>query len=163
MLLSNFIHRKQRKRSDCLVACAKMALEHIGIRIESSRLSHILKAGDAFTLFSNLHLLSDHLGLSLTLKNFGDLDIFETYLEMGLPVIVAVKTLNWEHWENEVTEHAVVVIGIDQEHDLIYIHDPFFEEAPISMSSISFEAGWIEKDQIYAVLGLIDPELKDKP
>ena len=35
MLLSNFAHRRQQRESDCLVACADMALNHLGIHVGS--------------------------------------------------------------------------------------------------------------------------------
>jgi hypothetical protein len=75
-----------------------------------------------------------------------------------LPIIVGVTTLGWRHWHNEVTQHAVVVVGIDRNHDLIYLNDPFWPNAPIEMSLIEFEVGWIEKDQEYAVISLVDPD-----
>jgi hypothetical protein len=84
--------------------------------------------------------------------------LFETQLDLGLPVIAGVQTLDWPHWGNIVTEHAVVVVGIDQERNLIYIDDPFFAEAPIEMDLIDFEIGWEEKERRYAVIGLAPPE-----
>ena len=153
MLLSPFSHRQQRRESDCLVACAEMVLNHLGIAIEYTRLAKILRAGADFTPFSHLRYLED-LGLSITLDTQGDVSLFETYIAVRLPVIVAVKTLNWLYWGDTVTEHAVLVVGIDQTHDLIYIHDPFFAEAPIEMELLRFETGWEEKERRYAVIGL---------
>ena len=57
MLLLNFVHRRQRAENDCLVACAEMALHHIGIQIAYDRLSKLLKAGPLFTPFYHLHYL----------------------------------------------------------------------------------------------------------
>ena len=156
MLLLNFVHRRQRAETDCLVACAEMALNQIGIQIEYDRLAKLLKAGPWFTPFYHLHHL-ESLRLSITLGQYGDRSLFEHYIELGLPVIVSITTLGWQHWQQEITQHAVVVVGIDRENDLLYIHDPFFENAPIEMSLIEFEAGWIEKDQAYAVISLVEP------
>ena len=140
MLLSQFNHRQQRRESDCLVACAEMVLNHLGLSIEYTRLAKILRAGAEFTPFSHLRYL-EQLGLSITLNTEGDVSLFESYIAVGLPVIVAAKTLNWPHWGGIITEHAVVVVGIDQAHDVIYIHDPFFAEAPIEMELLRFETG----------------------
>lgn len=156
MLLSQFRHRRQQRESDCLVACAEMALNHLGIQIEQARLRRLLRVGPEFTSFSHLHYLR-RLGLSVTLGDQGDTSLFETYISLGLPVIVAAKTLNWPHWGEIITEHAVVAVGIDQAHDLIYIHDPFFAEAPIEMDLLRFETGWEEKERWYAVIGLTSP------
>jgi hypothetical protein len=77
---------------------------------------------------------------------------------LGLPVLVSVKTIAWQHWGDEVTEHAVVVVGIDESNRVLYIHDPFFPEAPIELPLISFEIGWEEKERHYAVIGLAPPD-----
>jgi hypothetical protein len=64
----------------------------------------------------------------------------------------------WQHWQGEVTRHAVVVVGIDHERGMIHINDPFFPDAPIEMSLLHFEIGWQEKDREYAIIGLAPPE-----
>ena len=156
MLLSNFRHSRQRRESDCLVACAEMVLTYLGIPLGYERLAKRLRAGRSFTSFSHLRYLAA-LGLSITLSEQGDLSIFAPHLEVGLPVIVGVKTLNWAHWGGEVTRHAVVVVGIDQAHGVIYINDPFFATAPVEMPLLTFETGWEELDRRYAVIGLAPP------
>lgn len=156
MLLSNFGHRRQQRESDCLVACADMVLHHLGLAIRYPRLARLLRASPSFTPFRNLRYL-EQLRLAVTLGNEGDLALFEHYLEIGLPVIVGVKTLTWPHWGGEVTRHAVVVVGMDQEHGVVYIHDPFFAESPIEMEVLPFEMGWEELDRCYAVIGLAPP------
>jgi ABC-type bacteriocin/lantibiotic exporter with double-glycine peptidase domain len=156
MLLSNFRHRPQRHESDCLVTCAEMVLTYLGIQISYERLAKRLRAGPSFTPFSHLRYL-ETLGLSLTLGEQGDLSIFEPNIEVGLPVVVGVQTLTWEHWQGEVTHHAVVVVGIDQANEVIYLNDPFFPNAPIEMPLLNFEIGWEEKDREYAVIRLTPP------
>src|SRR5436309_1664707 len=108
MLLSNFAHRRQQHESDCLVACAQMTLNHLGIQLAYQRLARLLRVGPSFTPFTNLRYLAT-LGLSVTLQQQGDASIFAPNLEIGLPVIVRVKTIDWPHWGDEITEHAVVV------------------------------------------------------
>jgi hypothetical protein len=51
----------------------------------------------------------------------------------------------------------VVVVGIDRQRGVLYLHDPFFADAPIEMSLLRFEIGWQEKDREYAVIGLAPP------
>lgn len=160
MLLSNFGHRRQQRESDCLVACAEMVLNHLGLQIGYRRLAKLLRAGPSFTPFTHLRFL-ESLRLSITIGEHGDVSLFAPYLELGLPVVVGVKTLGWHHWGTEVTEHAVVVVGIDESRSVIYIHDPFFAQAPIELSLIEFEVGWIEREGYYAVIGLAPPE--DQP
>ena len=57
-----------------------------------------------------------------------------------------------------ITEHAVLVVGIDQQHDVIFINDPFFAEAPLDLWLTEFIIGWQEKDRQYAVIGLAPPD-----
>ena len=133
-----------------------MALGHLGIEIDEARLRKILRVGAEFTPFYHLRYL-ERLGLSISRVEQGDVSAFEAFIESGLPVLVAIKTLDWPHWGEIVTEHAVVVVGIDQLHDLIYINDPFFAEAPFEMSLRLFEIGWEEKDRQYAVISLETP------
>lgn len=156
MLLSQFTHRRQRQQSDCLVACADMVLHHLGIQLAYTRLRKLLHAGPEFTPFSHLRYL-ERLGLFVLRGEQGELSLLETYLALGLPVIVGVRTLYWRHWRDLITEHAVVVVGIDRQQDLVYIHDPFFAEAPIELTVTEFEAGWIEGEGQYAVIGLTPP------
>jgi hypothetical protein len=120
-------------------------------------LAKLLRAGPSFTPFGNLHYLAS-LRLALSIGKHGDLSIFEPNLTVGLAVIAGVKTFGWQHWREEVTEHAVVVVGIDQFHGVIFIDDPFFANGPIEMPLIEFETGWIEGDGYYAVIGLAPQE-----
>ena len=68
-----------------------MALDHIGIQIDYTRLAKILRAGELFTPFGNLSYL-EQLRLSITLGNYGESSIFATNIAIGLPVIVGVRT-----------------------------------------------------------------------
>jgi hypothetical protein len=118
-----------------------MVLDHLGIQISYQRLAKILQAQPSFTPFSNLRFL-ESLGLTVMIGN-GTLATFAQYIELGLPVLVSVKTVDWEHWGKETTEHAVVVVGLDESNGVIYINDPFFPNAPIEMSLIVFEIGYL--------------------
>ena len=121
MLLLGIRHRRQQK-ADCLLACAAMVLEYLGLSIEEERLRRILGTTDAGTPFPNIERLSE-LGLFVNYGKQGDLSLFERGVDSGLPVIVAVETLGWQHWSDEVTSHAVLVVGIDQSNGLIYLYD----------------------------------------
>jgi ABC-type bacteriocin/lantibiotic exporter with double-glycine peptidase domain len=133
-----------------------MVLDYLGVAVNEQRLRRRLGTTAEGTPFPNIARLQA-LGLFLQYDKQGDLSIFERSLEWGLPVIVGVKTLEWQHWAGEVTRHAVVVVGIDQANNLIYINDPFFAEAPIAMPILRFEIGWEELDRQYAVIGLAPP------
>jgi hypothetical protein len=109
-----------------------MVLNHLGVSIGYPRLSRLLRAGHKFTPFGHLRYLAS-LNLFITLGTYGDLSLIEPNIEMGLPIIVRVQTFGWQHWGREITEHAVVVVGVDQDNNAIFINDPFFADAPIEM------------------------------
>lgn len=153
MLLLGIKHRQQRRKADCLVACAAIVLDYLGVAVDETRLRRRLGTTENGTPFPNIERLQA-LGLFVHHAKQGDLSIFERNLEWGLPVIASVETFGWQHWAGEVTRHAVVVVGIDRENDVIYIHDPFFADAPIEMSLVAFEIGWEERERQYAVIGL---------
>jgi len=156
MLLSDFRHRQQRRESDCLVACAEMVLAYLQVPASYAQLSNLLRARPFGTPFGNVRYL-ETLGLSVILDHGGDFHVFEQHIDVGLPVLVNVRTLGWPHWQGEVTYHAVLVVGIDRAQDHIYIHDPFFAAAPISLTLTQFAMGWEEQNRQYAVIGLTPP------
>jgi hypothetical protein len=135
-----------------------MVLNHLGLSIEYPRLAKALRAGKLFTPISHLSHLKQF-GLFVSTGEQGEVSMFAPHLNLGLPVIVAVKTWGWRHWGNITTDHAVVIVGIDLEHGLIYLNDPFFANAPIEMSLLEFEIGWEEKDRQYGIVALTPPEL----
>jgi hypothetical protein len=105
-----------------------MVLDYLGVAVEEERLRRRLGTTEEGTPFPNIERLQS-LGLFVHHAKQGNLSIFERNLERGLPVIVGVETFGWQHWGGEVTKHAVVVVGIDRENGVIFIHDPFFAQA----------------------------------
>lgn len=160
MLLSNFTHRQQQRESDCLVACVSMIMAYLEVPANYNQLAKILQSRWFGTPFGNIRLL-EALGLSVTHGYQGGLDLFTRSIELGLPVIANVQTIDWPHWQDQITYHAVVVIGFDQANEVIYIHDPFFTEAPIELNLSQFMVGWQEQDRQYAVIALTPPFEQD--
>ena len=119
MLLSSFAHRRQRHESDCLVACVEMILEYLHVPTTYDQLAKRLRTQWFGTPFGNVAYL-ESLGLHVTLEYQGTLEVFEQTIELGLPVIANVKTIDWDHWQGEETYHAVVVVGIDRNTETIY-------------------------------------------
>lgn len=156
MLLQNFSHSQQRSSSDCLAACAEMALRHLGISVPYSRIERLLRATPDYTPFGNLRYL-ESLGLFIKIETNGTAAIFQQMIELGLPVIVAVQTAELPQWQYEATHHALVVVGINLPQETITIHDPRFVEAPIEIPLLNFMIGWEEKDRQYAFIALADP------
>lgn len=75
----------------------------------------------------------------------------ETMLQQGQPVIVFVRTGELPHWTYS-TDHALVVVGYDDEQ--IFVNDPDrkAEEMPIAVTRGDFELAWIERDYYYALV-----------
>lgn len=153
MTLLTIEHKQQQRESDCLVACTQMVLSYLGVEITSGRLSRLLDITESYGLLNNLRFLTD-LGMNVHYDDYGDIAIFEQHLAIGLPIIAGVQTLGWKHWHQEVTYHAVVVVGLNLTDRTIAIHDPFLPEGPIEMPILDFEIGWFEKDAQYVVIGL---------
>ena len=153
MLLSSFANRRQQDESDCLVACCAMVLDYLQVSIRYARLARILQTQWFGTPFGNVRLL-ESLGLNILIDYHGDLDVFLKYIETGLPVLVNVNTTGWDYWNGEDTDHAVVVVGIEPDREIIYVNDPFFEEAPQKLTLNEFEPGWVARRRQYAVIAL---------
>src|SRR5262245_46453790 len=79
-----------------------MVLDYLGVTVEEKRLRQRLGTTAEGTPFPHITRLQA-LGLFLQYDKNGDLSIFERFLASGLPVIVGVKTLAWQHWGGEVT------------------------------------------------------------
>ena len=152
MLLLGIKHRRQ-SQADCLAVCASMVLEYLGISYDYNRLIRLLGTAEDGTPFTNLERLAATLGLSVTCaKNREELSIFEHNISIGLPVIVAVQTWPLPYWQQIHTDHAVVVVGLDDE--AVFLYDPYFATAPQIVELDNFLTAWSERDFEYAVIGL---------
>ena len=149
MTLLPVSHRRQKRQADCLAACAAMVLDYLHVSIRYNRLNQLLRVDAIGTPFRNLQHL-ESLGLSILIAK-GDLQMLQMHLENSLPAIVAVDTVQLPYWD-EATDHAVVVVGMDERH--VYINDPDTEDAPQTISLAEFELAWLEKDYLYAVIRL---------
>lgn len=141
-------HQQQQRSSDCLAACAAMALNYLGVQVQYNRLLRLLRVRDAGASFFNLRAL-EPLGVSVLLAE-GDMDQLDTHLADGYPVIASVDTVDLPHWNNESTFHAVVVVGNDV--GMIALHDPAFADAPKIVERISFESAWLRREYVYAAI-----------
>lgn len=153
MLLLGIKHSRQQREADCLVACCIMVLDYLQASIGYEQLIRLLNVQAFGAFFSRIHNL-EALGFVVQSGREASLDIFAQFLELGLPVIVPVNTWSLLHWEGLKTNHALVVVGIDIANETIFIHDPFFGDAPLDLSFNEFEPAWIEQDSRYAVIAL---------
>ena len=127
-----------------------MALAYIGRTLSYERLMELLEIKpDIGAPASKIKRLSGV--VSQVIYTSGTLDEISAYLEQGLPCIAFVHTLQLSYWSED-ARHALVITGIDQETDQIYLDDPYFESAPQVVSLLEFQLAWDEMDNRYAVL-----------
>lgn len=153
MLLLNVPHHQQRRDADCLATCAAMALEYLAIPFRYERLLRILHVESAGASFFNLNNLTK-LGVFVKVEE-GDMDLMQSYLDKGLPIIVSVETRELPYWRTTV-RHAVAVIGADE--GVVYLNDPAFAKAPQIVERKLFELAWLQRDYLYGVIGLVEIE-----
>lgn len=96
---------------------------------------------------SNIRFLSN-LGVSVIYSST-NVSGLQSLLDQGNPVIVFVRTGELPYW-TYATDHAVVVVGIDEGH--VYVNDPDRSDAPIAVPIGDFELAWLEKDYAYALI-----------
>ncbi len=124
-----------------------MVLAFLGQPVDYSRLISKLKIKSFGAPATHIRLLTEW-NLSVT-YSVTDLTGLVSLLQAGLPVIVFLRTGDLPYWAYG-TDHAVVVVGFDDAH--LYVNDPAFDIAPISISHGDFELAWLERDYYYATI-----------
>lgn len=144
----NLTHLQQQYPSDCLSACAWMVLSYLDISIQYVELLEILDiqktAGASMYNLNNLHLL----GVTIDILD-GNMDLLNSLIEDGHPVIAAVDTIDLAGWE-ESTTHAVVAAGVND--FAVFYHDPWFSDGPKSITRQQFESAWLYREYVCAVI-----------
>jgi len=124
-----------------------MVLAYLGDSVPEEELLALFDGTEFGTPANRLNRLG-RMGYDVEIGR-GTLELLRSKLELGLPSIVLVHTAFLGYW-TESTRHAVVVVGLDDEH--AYLNDPAFESAPQKVSLNGFLAAWIEMDQISATI-----------
>jgi ABC-type bacteriocin/lantibiotic exporter with double-glycine peptidase domain len=146
-VLLSVSHLQQPNRGECLATCAAMVLAYRHVPVSYRRLLRLLKTTPYGAFSSNIRELKQ-LGITVLYQQ-GSLEELGNHLNNDRPAIAFVKTYQLPYW-NEETDHAVVVVGLDDTH--IYVNDPAFPNAPTLVSRGDFELAWLEWDELYAVL-----------
>ncbi len=132
-------HRQQQSDGDCLAACAAMVLDYLNHPVEYDKLLQLLRIKPFGAPAGNVRLLAQ-LNLSVTYR-VTDLAGLESTLAQGNPVIVFVRTGELPYWDYS-SDHALVVVGYDEAN--VYVNDPHFTNAPISVPRDDFELAWLD-------------------
>jgi predicted double-glycine peptidase len=126
-----------------------MVLAYLGLSRAQERLARELDVRPPFGApASNVTRLRSNV-LDVTFTS-GDLDDLQSHLARGNPPIVFVQASEFPHWRGHVSQHAVVVVGMDER--AVHILDPAADAAPISVPIGDFLLAWSELDCIYALL-----------
>ena len=140
-------HFRQSRDGRCLPACARMVLAYLGHDYAEEDLARLLRTRSFGTPADNIRLLSQ-LNCSVVFEQGTEADL-RRHLTRGLPCIIFLKTEILPHWQIE-DAHAVVLVGLADE--TVYINDPAFDGAPVSVPLQNFLLAWSEFDYEYAVI-----------
>jgi hypothetical protein len=126
-----------------------MILQFIGRGVDYFQLLQLLRIKTSGAPAGNIRLLTQ-LGLIVD-YSVSDVEGLFRLLIGGQPVIVFLRTGDLPYWEHQ-TDHAVVVVGFDDDTRSIYLNDTFFDEAAIAVPREYFELAWLERDYYYATI-----------
>src|SRR5262245_19973682 len=118
----NVPHFRQTTDGSCLEACACMILAHLQHPVVESKVSQLFGSEELGTPSSRVR----RLGQWSFRVTYGSthLQQLQLWLTQGIPPIIFVQTQFLDYWV-ESSPHAVVLVGIDEEH--VYLNDPAFE------------------------------------
>lgn len=140
-------HREQQQASDCLAACAAMVLDYLDKPTSYNRLLSLLRIGPIGAPRRNILQLT-RLGIDVAYRE-ATLPLVAELLQAGLPIIAFVDTGELSYWSVS-TNHALVLVGLNEEN--VYVNDPAFPDAPISVSVGEFDLAWLNGDNTCAIL-----------
>jgi len=133
----------------CLPACAQMVLDYLGITVEQKRLARILgvRAPLGAPASNVLCLRSETVDVVFADGAIRDL---QNYLALGWPIIVFVQADELPHWRGCISQHAIVVVGIDEIS--VSVLDPAAGSQVIDVPLGDFLLAWGELAYLYAVI-----------
>ena len=128
-----------------MVACAQMALLHIGIRRPQSELNRLLGLTQAGIPAPRIRRLAE-LGAYVEYE-IGDEHALRGAVDRGFPLIAFLITGDLPYWAISL-RHAVLVVGYDDA--IVYLNDPAFSDSPKHAGWGDFLLAWSEFDYRYA-------------
>jgi len=140
-------HFQQSADGRCLEACVCMILAYWQNPILESQISELFSSTEIGTPSSRVLRLSQW-GYEVIYRS-STIEELQAWLLQDIPVIAFVHTQFLDYWQKD-SPHAVVIAGIDDNQ--IYLHDPAFQAPPQACSLEGFWAGWIEMDEVVAVI-----------
>lgn len=131
-----------------MAACSQMVLASVGIKATQRQLNQLLGLRNAGTRFTHIERLVYHkVHVSLQV---GDEDDLKAVIDQGIPPVIFVHTGQLTTYWQENVQHALVVVGYDDEH--FYLNDPAFLNAPQMVTVDEVMLAWLEFDYMYALI-----------
>ncbi len=116
-------------------------LDYLGHKESYERLAKVLGTRSFGTPAENA-LRLNQIGVRVIFAELS-LSEIESHLEQNHPIIAFVNTADLPYWKID-TDHAVVVVGIDEES--AYLNDPYFDDAPKQVPRSALELSMIRFD-----------------
>jgi ABC-type bacteriocin/lantibiotic exporter with double-glycine peptidase domain len=138
----------QTDDGDCLAACAAMVLAYNGQAVSYAQLLKLLQITPIGAPRRKILNLAQ-LGINVTYREASLTILAETYLQAGEPVIAFVDTGELHYW-SKTTNHAVVVIGLDE--DNVIVLDPALPNNPQAIACDEFHLAWLNRDYSCAII-----------
>lgn len=140
----------QQKHGYCLLACAQMALAHLGISRSQSTLASELGIFEDFGVpSSNIRRLKSS-SIEVIYATEATLSNLAHWLEQKVPVIAFVHTAQLDYWQNHPAQHAVLLVAIDNAS--VYLLDPARNADIVTVAIDEFLLAWDEMEFSYAVI-----------
>jgi ABC-type bacteriocin/lantibiotic exporter with double-glycine peptidase domain len=141
-------HIPQENEAGCLAACSQMVLRFLGIRKSQRNLNRLFQLTSFGVPFSRLTRL-ERFGVVVSIETFGHEHELIHAIDQQIASIVFLRTNHLPYWQAD-TQHAIVVVGYDENNFLV--NDPAFEQAPQRVSMSSFLLAWNDMDYAYALI-----------
>lgn len=139
----------QSKPGYCLAACAQMVLAYYGYLLAQEQLARVLGVQPYLGApAKNIRRLATD-SRNVVVET-GDLSTVQNWLSDRVPVIAFIQAGELSHWRGEQFQHAVVVVGLDEE--TIWLLDPDAGQDPMQVNLDEFLLAWGEMDYLYTVI-----------
>ncbi len=94
------------------------------------------------------------LGVNVVYARQGHLPILRDALNHNLPIILFIRAGEWAYWQGHKSQHAIVLVGLDDSAQTAYVLGPAMPPAPLGVPLDELMLAWDETDNAYAVLRL---------
>lgn len=133
-------HLPQSAEGQCLPACARMILAHLGMNMPEAEVAKTLGAKPFGTPSFAINKLRD-LGLIIDYREWSVAEVVSA-LDKNKSVLIFVRTGFLEYWQEDVA-HALIIVGLELERHF-WVNDPAQLDAPVSVSWDGLLAAWAE-------------------